>query len=255
MFLSFTLQNQCLSDLSFLAAFVADPKSTGSVSLDENGGLNVNVNYLSDLGDLDAFGEAAKTAYLVKNSMDPAEPTFPQSPNDPQDPVQNCPLAYQEFSDFVLDSGGIDNPLANVISTVQPNTLEALVSATAGCCPPLNGILATGASFEQARDALVEDAPQCGLLFALSEGENPCAAPNAFIGSVLGATSIISPHHFAGTARVGDVINEEFKVTGVNRLYVVDASAIPTTPRLNTMATTMMLGRLAGVAYVQERLE
>ena len=68
--------------------------------------------------------------------------------------------------------------------------------------------------------------------------------PNSYIGAVLGESAIISPHHFAGTARVGDVVNEEFKVKGVKKLYVADASVIPKTPRVNTMATAMMVRSL-----------
>jgi hypothetical protein len=45
---------------------------------------------------------------------------------------------------------------------------------------------------------------------------------------------IISPHHFAGTAAIGKVVD-----------------VLPTTPRVNTMATAMMLGRLAGLAFAE----
>ena len=60
---------------------------------------------------------------------------------------------------------------------------------------------------------------------------------------------LISPHHFAGTAAIGRVVDENFKVQGVDGLYVADASVVPRTPRVNMMATTMMVGRLAGLAY------
>mmetsp|Transcript_17433 Transcript_17433/g.37653 ORF Transcript_17433/g.37653 Transcript_17433/m.37653 type:complete len:606 (+) Transcript_17433:110-1927(+) len=191
----------CLSKLSFLAAFVADPVSTGTVTLNQDGDPIVDVNYLADSEDLEAFGAAAKLAYIIKNGMDPDEDTFPEGTSD------TCPNAYQQFIDSVLEQAGIeDNPLKGFVSVVQPNALEAL---------------------------------------ALSS--------NVEIGSAIGNSAIISPHHFAGTARVGDVINEELKVKGVNGLYVADASALPKTPRVNTMATTMMIGRIAGVAYVNKR--
>ena len=71
------------------------------------------------------------------------------------------------------------------------------------------------------------------------------------IGDLL-RTDILSPHHFAGTASVGKVIDETFKVIGVEGLYVADASVIPLTTRANSMATAMMVGRRAGVRAVAE---
>lgn len=60
---------------------------------------------------------------------------------------------------------------------------------------------------------------------------------------------LISPHHFAGTAAIGKVVDENFKVIGVEGLYVADASVVPKTPRVNMMATAMIMGRLAGLAF------
>ena len=60
---------------------------------------------------------------------------------------------------------------------------------------------------------------------------------------------IISPHHFAGSAAIGKVVDENLKVIGVEGLYVADASVVPKTPRVNMMATAMMVGRLAGLAF------
>jgi choline dehydrogenase-like flavoprotein len=51
---------------------------------------------------------------------------------------------------------------------------------------------------------------------------------------------------------VGNVLGNEFNVLGVDGLFVVDASALRTTPRVNPMATTMALGRLAGLRAVRE---
>ena len=60
------------------------------------------------------------------------------------------------------------------------------------------------------------------------------------------------PHHFAGTARIGDVINDKLKVKGVNGLYVADASALPKTPRVKP-CQLLMLGRLAALDYLEEK--
>ena len=63
---------------------------------------------------------------------------------------------------------------------------------------------------------------------------------------------LISPHHFAGTASLGKVVDDHFKVLGVNGLYVADASVLPKTPRVNTMASIIMIGRLAGLDFPLE---
>lgn len=60
---------------------------------------------------------------------------------------------------------------------------------------------------------------------------------------------VISTHHFAGTAALGGVVDGNFKVMGVEGLYIADASILPTTPRVNTMASVMMVARLAGLAF------
>ena len=60
---------------------------------------------------------------------------------------------------------------------------------------------------------------------------------------------ILSPHHFAGTAAIGRVVDNQLKVMGVEGLYIADASALPSTPRVNSMASAMMIGRLAGSSF------
>jgi len=63
------------------------------------------------------------------------------------------------------------------------------------------------------------------------------------------AASILSPHHFVGTAAIGRVVDNELKVIGVDGLYVADASVMPSPPRVNTMPSTMMIGRMAGLMF------
>jgi hypothetical protein len=72
---------------------------------------------------------------------------------------------------------------------------------------------------------------------------------NEQAGSLL-REDVIAAHHFAGTAQFGKVVDSTFKVIGTEGLYVVDASVLPVTAQVNTMATTMMLGRLAGKSVV-----
>ena len=61
-----------------------------------------------------------------------------------------------------------------------------------------------------------------------------------------------SGQHYAGTAGMGAVVDETFRVMGVQGLYVADSSVVPKTSRGNVMATVMMMSRLAGVSGVAE---
>jgi len=64
--------------------------------------------------------------------------------------------------------------------------------------------------------------------------------------------AVSAGNHYAGTAAIGKVIDNNFKVIGVDGLYVSDASALPQTARVNIMATVYMLGRLVGLRTVQD---
>lgn len=69
------------------------------------------------------------------------------------------------------------------------------------------------------------------------------------IGEVV-KRGVVSPYHYAGTASIGNVVDNQLKVIGVNGLYVADASALPQTPRVNAMVCSMLIGRLAGTSFV-----
>jgi choline dehydrogenase-like flavoprotein len=71
------------------------------------------------------------------------------------------------------------------------------------------------------------------------------------LGEALRET-VFSSYHYAGTARFGSVIDSRFKVKGTEGLYVADSSALPKSTRVNAMATTVAIGRLAGVSALEE---
>ena len=55
----------CAQDSVVAACFLSEPKSKGSVAINPDGSLSVELNYLSDLEELDAFGKAVRTGYEI----------------------------------------------------------------------------------------------------------------------------------------------------------------------------------------------
>jgi choline dehydrogenase len=56
--------------------------------------------------------------------------------------------------------------------------------------------------------------------------------------------------HPAGTAAMGSVVDDELRVTGIERLRVVDASVMPTITSGNTAAPVMMIAEKAAAAIL-----
>ncbi|XP_071689666.1 protein HOTHEAD-like [Rutidosis leptorrhynchoides] len=60
--------------------------------------------------------------------------------------------------------------------------------------------------------------------------------------------------HYHGGCRMGDVVDDEYKVKGVDRLRVIDGSTILNSPGTNPQASVLMLGRYMGVTILEQRL-
>jgi hypothetical protein len=197
------------------ATLAAEPTSRGSVTMDVSGELVVTVNYMRTSNDRKALGKAARVAFDMLTSH--TGPTAPQRPcvntSDQQCMSQSCPDLLAGFESFAK----------NMLKVTMPRRAKKIKSARASVAFPQ--------FLEQ----------------ALADKANDDAA----IGDLL-SDEIFAAHHFAGTSAVGNVLGNEFNVLGVDGLFVVDASALRTTPRVNPMATTMALGRLAGLRAVRE---
>jgi GMC oxidoreductase len=207
----------CLAQVASIAALVSDPSSEGNVTLGPKGELQVECNYLSNRRDIEALGAHLRRSFNILTSM--TGPSAPQQPCDKEDgpfcPLQTCPDIFQLFLGL-LDS---------VLRVLNPAGAEDFVYLKD--VPP---------------SAVFPPTVEWGINQGLDDYE---------LGKQE-STGIVSPHHFAGTARFGSVIDTKFKVKGTEGLYVADASALPRTTRGNTAATTMAIGRLAGVSALQE---
>ncbi|KAL6972717.1 hypothetical protein U1Q18_026890 [Sarracenia purpurea var. burkii] len=55
--------------------------------------------------------------------------------------------------------------------------------------------------------------------------------------------TVVTIWHYHGGCRVGEVVDSDYKVLGVNRLRVIDGSTFAESPGTNPQATVMMFGR------------
>ena len=95
-----------------------------------------------------------------------------------------------------------------------------------------------------AQPALARYAPE---EFRPGPGIEDDAALDRAIGDI--ATTIFHP---VGTAAMGSVLDERLRVKGIERLRVVDASAMPTITSGNTNAPTMMIAEKAAAMIAQD---
>lgn len=65
--------------------------------------------------------------------------------------------------------------------------------------------------------------------------------------------TVVTLWHYHGGCRVGEVVDTEYRVMGVDALRVVDGSTFHVAPGTNPQATVMMLGRYVGEKMVKER--
>jgi choline dehydrogenase-like flavoprotein len=207
----------CLATVASIAALVSDPTSEGNVTLGPKGELQVDCNYLSNREDIEALGAHLRSSFDILTSM--TGPSAPQQPCDKEDspfcPLQTCPDLFKLYLGL----------LTSVLTVLNPEEAEDI--AFLKDVPP---------------SAVFPPSIEWGINQGLDDYE---LGKQESIG-------IVSPHHFVGTARFGSVIDTKFKVKGTEGLYVVDASALPKTTRGNSAATTMGIGRLAGVSTLED---
>ncbi|CAA7060428.1 unnamed protein product [Microthlaspi erraticum] len=67
--------------------------------------------------------------------------------------------------------------------------------------------------------------------------------------------TVMTIYHYHGGCQVGKVVDNDYKVLGVDALRVIDASTFLKTPGTNPQATIMMLGRYMGQKILRERAD
>ncbi|XP_010504487.1 PREDICTED: protein HOTHEAD [Camelina sativa] len=65
--------------------------------------------------------------------------------------------------------------------------------------------------------------------------------------------TVMTIYHYHGGCQLGKVVDNDYKVLGVDALRVIDGSTFLKSPGTNPQATTMMLGRYMGQKILQKR--
>ena len=208
------VENGCDTTTGITVA-VSSPSSKGRVTVDRKGRPKVDGGYLSTNDDLEALAIGARSAYqqLVARK-DPVALQRPcEDPGDETCVAQSCPDILAGLLKLSKDT----------LTFLNPEIAAAIPAAPASIISPN--------FFEQ---------------YIMSTDDN------LLLGKAL-SQWVTGGYHYCGTNGIGKVVDANLKVIGANGLYVADASVIPSTPRVNSMATVLMIGRRAGVKFIEER--
>lgn len=63
----------------------------------------------------------------------------------------------------------------------------------------------------------------------------------------------LTMYHPVGTCAVGSVVDKNFRVLGLNSLYIADGSVLPNLPSANPNAAIMMVAERAADAILREQ--
>ncbi|XP_050220743.1 protein HOTHEAD [Mercurialis annua] len=91
------------------------------------------------------------------------------------------------------------------------------------------------------------------LMADLPVNLRPRHANTAFSLEQFCIDTVMTIWHYHGGCQVGRVVDQDYKVTGVDALRVVDGSTFLRSPGTNPQATVMMLGRYMGKRILRER--
>ena len=194
---------------------VATPSSKGRVYLNSEGEVQVYGGFLTTQDDIEALGIGVRSAFAqLKARSGVAAMQRPcEDPSNTTCTANSCP-------DILA---GLFDTSREILSVLDPSVARKMPSAPASIVAP-----------------------------HYIEHYLKSSNDNLVVGEKL-SEWIVSGYHYVGTAGVGAVVDENLKVLGAEGLYVADASVIPQTPRVNSMALVLLVGRRAGLKFLQER--
>lgn len=204
----------CEARVGAMISFLSGPTSRGSVELVKGDKIKVRMNLLDTPEDREILGVAARNMYEILSSVTgPSAPQQPCPPNDNACEATSCPRLLAEFTGLIKLALKVISPTA--AKEIPNNSPQSVVTPN-----------------------WIED--------ILTQSTDPIV-----VGDKL--KPFTNPSwNTCGTASMGTVVNEKFAVFGVDGLYIADASVFPVTTRGNAQATVTMLGRLAGLRFLED---
>ncbi|EOA26160.1 hypothetical protein CARUB_v10019598mg [Capsella rubella] len=91
------------------------------------------------------------------------------------------------------------------------------------------------------------------LILALPTNLRPRHITSAFDLKQYCKDTVMTIYHYHGGCQVGKVVDNDYKVLGIDALRVIDGSTFLKSPGTNPQATIMMLGRYMGQKILRER--
>ncbi|KAI5348817.1 hypothetical protein L3X38_001704 [Prunus dulcis] len=175
-------------------------------------------------------------------------------------PIPTYPLPNTTFAHIV---NKVPGPLSHGTVTLQstsdvkvaPNVKFNYYSNSTDLAHCVSGMKKIGEflSSDALKPYKVEDLPGIEgfdiLGIPLPEDQTDDAAFETFC-----QVAVASYWHYHGGCLVGEVLDDDFRVTGINALRVVDGSTFPSTPASHPQGFYLMLGRYVGSKILQERL-
>ncbi|KAH8740904.1 hypothetical protein FG386_002450 [Cryptosporidium ryanae] len=235
---------KCLRRSAAVFYFTSEPKSRGSLSVNNDGKFELDANYLSDDEDKENVitGLSSVIKMLRSGKFDDiAEPGG----------YSSCPLTVlngiigvlasakteglfmnKPFSpEFMRELENVYNNIVEYKNTLFPE--ECLQNENPDeCFKSKNIIFENIATFPPALPDISDKEAVLNLAFKVG-------------------TSI---WHWAGSAPLGELVeNDIFTLSGTSNLGVVDASLLKIIPRINPVFTIMSLGRYAGISILKNR--
>nr|CEL73256.1 TPA: GMC oxidoreductase, putative [Toxoplasma gondii VEG] len=219
----------CASRTAVQFSFISEPKSRGSVSLERDGTVKVEANYLDDPQDFFDAVRGVQTA--IERVNGDAFRGLIDSVGRTACPVMLLDGFLQIVTRLLQETSS---------PSLTPAHLEQVQKhhdALARIYPPSEHEEGEENEGDASDDALNRQAPEAP------------DDPTHIAEYVL--TYMSSIWHHAGTAEMGAVVDNLFRMRGVVGLSVVDASVLPQISRGNPTATLLTIGRYAALKKLE----
>ncbi|CAN8279546.1 unnamed protein product [Cochlearia groenlandica] len=141
-----------------------------------------------------------------------------------------------------------DNPLVKFNYYQEPEDLNKCVEALGVIIKVINS-----KAYSEYKYPKATTSDLLNFMLALPINLRPRHIASTFDLRQFCVDTVMTIYHYHGGCQVGEVVDNDYKVFGVNALRVIDGSTFLRSPGTNPQATIMMLGRYMGQKILRER--